>query len=263
MVEGCDASILVASNNFNVAERDAEINHSLSADAFEVVTRAKTTLELTCPGIVSCADILAEAARDLVTMAGGPYYKVRLGRKDGLVSKASKVEGNLARANQTMDSIIELFAAKGFTVEEMVALTGAHTIGFSHCKEFSNRLFHYSKTTPTDPEIHPKLVEGLKRTCANYTIDTTMSAFNDVITPGKFDSIYYQNLKRGLGLLASDHALVKDPRTRPLVELYSTNQAAFFKAFAHAMEKVSVHGVKTGHKGEVRRRCDAFNSISA
>ncbi|XP_050378939.1 peroxidase 65-like [Argentina anserina] len=263
MVEGCDASILIASNHFNVAERDAEINHSLSGDAFDLVTRAKTALELTCPGIVSCADILAEAARDLVIMAGGPYYKVRLGRKDGLVSKASMVEGNLARANQTLDSIINLFAAKGFTVEEMVALTGAHTIGFSHCKEFTDRLFHYSKTTPTDPELHPKLAEGLKRTCANYTIDTTMSAFNDVITPGKFDNVYYQNLKRGLGLLSSDHALVKDPRTRPLVELYSTNQAAFFKAFAHAMEKISIHEIKTGRKGEVRRRCDVFNSISA
>lgn len=90
-----------------------------------------------------------------------------------------------------------------------------------------------------------------------------MSAFNDVITPGKFDNVYYQNLKRGLGLLSSDNALVKDSRTRPLVELYSTNQAAFFKAFAHAMEKVSIHEIKTGHKGEVRRRCDAFNSISA
>lgn len=171
MVEGCDASILIASNNFNVAERDAEINHSLSGDAFDLVTRAKTALELTCPGIVSCADILAEAARDLVTMSGGPYYKVRFGRKDGLVSKASRVEGNLARANQTMDSIINLFAAKGFTVQEMVALTGAHTIGFSHCKEFTDRLFHYSKTTPTDPELQPKLVEGLKRTCANFTTD--------------------------------------------------------------------------------------------
>ncbi|KAL6178169.1 hypothetical protein ACLB2K_049688 [Fragaria x ananassa] len=263
MVEGCDASILIASDNFNVAERDAEINHSLSGDAFDLVTRAKTALELTCPGIVSCADILAEAARDLVTMSGGPYYKVRLGRKDGLVSKASRVEGNLARANQTMDSIINLFAAKGFTVQEMVALTGAHTIGFSHCKEFTDRLFHFSKTTPTDPELHPKLAEGLKRTCANFTTDNTMSAFNDVITPGKFDNVYYQNLKRGLGLLSSDNALVKDSRTRPLVELYSTNQAAFFKAFAHAMEKVSIHEIKTGHKGEVRRRCDAFNSISA
>ncbi|KAL5552960.1 hypothetical protein UlMin_040361, partial [Ulmus minor] len=62
MVEGCDASILIASNTFNKAERDAEINQQLSGDGFDVITRAKTALELECPGIVSCADVLATAA---------------------------------------------------------------------------------------------------------------------------------------------------------------------------------------------------------
>ncbi|KAL6281173.1 hypothetical protein ACE6H2_018054 [Prunus campanulata] len=263
MVEGCDASVFIASNHVNKAERDADINQSLSGDAFEVVVRAKTALELTCPGIVSCADILAEATRDLITIVGGPFYPVKLGRKDGHVSLASKVDANLPKTNQTMDEIIKLFADKGFTIEEMVALTGGHTIGFSHCKEFTDRLFHYSRTTPTDPEINPRFAEGLKKTCANYTTNPAMSAFNDVITPGKFDNIYYQNLKRGLGLLSSDHALVKDPRTRPLVELYSTNQEAFFKAFSHAMEKLGHHEIKIGQQGEVRRRCDAFNTIKA
>lgn len=261
MVEGCDASVLISSNFVNSAERDADLNLSLPGDAFDVVVKAKTALELACPGIVSCSDILAQTTRDLIIMVGGPFYKVRLGRKDSLVSKASHVESNLPRVNQTMDAMIKTFAAKGFSVQEMVALTGGHTIGFSHCKEFADRIFHYSKKTQTDPEIHPKFAEALKRTCANYTTDKAMSAFNDVMTPGKFDNMYYQNLQRGLGLLSSDHALVKDPRTRPYVELYAINQNEFFKAFSRAMEKLSVLHVKTGHKGEVRHRCDAFNSI--
>ncbi|KAJ4842548.1 hypothetical protein Tsubulata_045852 [Turnera subulata] len=41
-----------------------------------------TALELSFPGTVSCADILAAATSDLVTMVGGPYYGVLLGRKD-------------------------------------------------------------------------------------------------------------------------------------------------------------------------------------
>ncbi|KAM0979611.1 hypothetical protein ACFX13_015727 [Malus domestica] len=263
MVEGCDASILISSNYVNTAERDADINQSLSADAFDLVARAKTALELSCPGIVSCSDILTLATRNLVTMVGGPFYKVRLGRKDGQVSKASLVEGNLPRSNQTLDDMIKFFGTKGFTLQEMVALSGAHTIGFAHCKEFADRIFNYNKTTPTDPDMYPNYAQGLKKICADYKTNIAMSAFNDVITPGKFDNMYYQNLKRGLGLLASDHVLVKDPRTRPFVELYSTDQGAFFKAFAHAMEKLSHHGVKTGRKGEVRHRCDAFNSIKA
>lgn len=262
MVEGCDGSVLIASNHINSAERDSDINHSLPGDGFDVVVRAKTALELTCPGIVSCSDVLAQATRDLITMVGGPFYEVRLGRKDGLISKSSLVEGNLPRVNHTTDQIIKIFESKGFSIQEMVALSGGHTIGFSHCKEFSDRIFNFSKTNPTDPEMHPKFAAALKKMCGNYTIDPSMSAFNDVMTPGKFDNMYYQNLQRGLGLLRSDHAMTKDVRTRPIVEKYAANQKEFFEDFSHAMEKLSVHGVKTGNKGEVRHRCDAFNSIN-
>ncbi|KAA8540863.1 hypothetical protein F0562_024826 [Nyssa sinensis] len=252
MVEGCDASVLISTNHFNKAERDNDINESLSGDAFDLVVRAKTALELACPGIVSCSDILALSTRNLVKMVGGPYYKVRLGRKDGFVSQASRVEGNLARANMSMTEIINMFKAKGFTIEEMVALTGGgHTIGFSHCKEFSSRLFNYSKTSDYDPGFNPKFAEALRKVCQNYQKNPAMSAFNDVMTPSKFDNMYFLNLQRGLGILASDHALIVDPNTKPIVELFAKNQTAFFEAFAHAMEKVSVLGVKTGRKGEM------------
>ncbi|KAJ6882169.1 peroxidase 65-like [Populus alba x Populus x berolinensis] len=263
MVEGCDASVFIASNSFNTAERDADVNLSLSGDGYEVVVRAKTTLELTCPKVVSCADILAVATRDLVTMVGGPYYKIRLGRKDGLVSKASRVEGNLPRSNMSMTHVINLFASKGFNVQEMVALTGGHTIGFSHCIEFSDRLYSYSKKHATDPELNSKFAAGLRNICANHTTDKTMSAFNDVFTPGKFDNMYFKNLPRGLGLLAYDHALVKDPRTKPFVELYATNQTVFFQDFSRAMQKLSIHGIKTAKNGEVRNSSISWRDIDA
>ncbi|KAI8026103.1 Peroxidase 65 [Camellia lanceoleosa] len=47
------------------------------------------------PGVVSCADILAVAARDLLTMMGGPYYNVLLGCRDGFVSKSTLVEDDV------------------------------------------------------------------------------------------------------------------------------------------------------------------------
>ncbi|KAK7343941.1 hypothetical protein VNO77_13079 [Canavalia gladiata] len=264
ITDGCDASILITSNAYTPhAERDAEDNLSLSGDAFDIIVKTKNALELACPGVVSCSDIMAQATRDLVKMVGGPYYPVKLGRKDSLSSDAAKVDASLPRPNMTMDQIVDKFTSKGFTVQEMVALTGAHTIGFTHCKEFTNRIFNFSKTSDADPTMHPKLVAGLRQICNNYTTDPTMAAFNDVRSPGKFDNAYYQNVLKGLGLLTSDYLLSVDPRTRPFVDLYAKDQEAFFKDFANAMEKLSMFNVKTGHQGEVRSRCDQFNNIPA
>lgn len=264
ITDGCDSSILITSNAYNPnAERDADLNLSLSGDAFEIIVKIKNALELTCPGIVSCSDIVAQATRDLVKMVGGPYYPVRLGRKDSLESDAGKVSASLPTQHMTMDQIIEKFTSKGFNVKEMVALTGAHTIGFTHCKEFIYRIYNFSKTSDADPIMHPKLVAGLRSVCQNYSTDPTMAAFNDVRSPGKFDNAYFKNVVDGLGLLTSDSILAVDPRTKPYVELYAQDQQAFFKDFANAMEKLSVHNVKTGKKGEVRNRCDQFNRLAA
>ncbi|KAK1438857.1 hypothetical protein QVD17_04669 [Tagetes erecta] len=259
LVEGCDASVLISSTHFNKAERDADINLSLPGDGFDVVVRAKTALELACPGVVSCSDILAVATRNLVTMMGGPFYTVKLGRRDGLVSRASRVEGNLPRPTMSMNQLISIFSSRGFSIQEMVALTGAHTIGFSHCKEFSTEIYNYSRTSPIDPSFNRRYAEGLRSACADYHKNPTLSVFNDVMTPRNFDNAYYQNLPKGLGVLKSDRALVMDPRTRPYVQLYARNQKMFFEAFSRAMEKLSLYGVKTGRRGEIRRRCDSFN----
>ncbi|XP_068643504.1 peroxidase 31-like [Aristolochia californica] len=261
-VEGCDASVLVSSNPRNKAERDADINLSLPGDGFDIVIRTKAALELACPGVVSCADILVLVTRNLVKMVGGPYYNVYFGRKDGLISHAENAERELPKATTPLSEMISMFTQKGFTVQELVALSGAHTIGFSHCKEFAPRIYNYGRGMSHDPSLNPRFADALRNACASYKADPTMSVFNDVISPGKFDNSYYQNLPRGLGLLSSDSILYRDARTRPYVELYAANQTAFFEAFGHAMEKLSFFGIKTGRKGEVRSRCDTFNSLS-
>ncbi|XP_078443540.1 peroxidase 41-like [Wolffia australiana] len=252
-LDGCDASVLISSNAFNRAERDADINLSLPGDSFDAITRAKTALELACPATVSCADLLAMATRDLLSMLGGPLLTLKLGRKDSLVSSAEAVDRRLPRSNATVSELITLFAARGFSPRELVALSGAHTVGFAHCSEFAARF---------DGGVRAgEFARVVRRACAGYEKRPTLAVFNDVVTPSKFDNMYYRNLMRGMGLLATDQALAEDRRTRRYVRRYAGNQTAFFVDFARAVEKLSVYGVKTGRHGEVRRRCDQFNSL--
>ncbi|XP_044497565.1 peroxidase 41-like [Mangifera indica] len=144
MTGGYNKSILIDSTSDNQAENKHEDNISVPGDAFYIIFRIKTALEMICRGVVSCADVLTAATRNLVVIVGGTHYPVHLGRKDGLFSNASHVTGSLPHEGMNVDQMIEYFEHRGFGTQEMVVLLGAHTIGFASCKKFSKRLFKFS-----------------------------------------------------------------------------------------------------------------------
>ncbi|KAJ9168767.1 hypothetical protein P3X46_020257 [Hevea brasiliensis] len=257
-VEGCDASILISTKpgSIELAEKNAEDNKELRVEGFESIRKAKALVESKCPGVVSCADILAIAARDYVHLTGGPYYQVKKGRWDGKISMASRVPYNLPRANSTIDQLLNLFNSKGLTPEDLVVLSGAHTIGFAHCKHFISRLYNYHGTKQPDPVIDPRLLKELRMSCPQFGGNQDIVAPFDVTTPFLFDHAYYGNLEAKLGLLASDQALFLDPRTKTLVQQLGMDKQKFFQAFSQAMDRMGSIGVKRGRKhGEKRKDC--------
>lgn len=194
-----------------------------------------------------------------ISQVGAPRWEVLKGRRDGLVSKASRVVGNLPQPTQTLSELTSLFKSKGLSVLDMVALSGGHTIGFSHCHQFISRIYSFNKTFDIDPTLDKGYARMLQDSCPPETFDPATVVPNDFSTPLAFDNAYYTNLQRGLGLLSSDQILALDQNTQGYVTSMAGNQQVFFRYFVRAMIKLSEIGVKTGSDGEIRRDCGIFN----
>jgi len=66
-LQGCDASVLLDDSATLTGEKNAGPNAN-SLRGYEVIDSIKAQVEAACPGVVSCADILALAARDGVNL---------------------------------------------------------------------------------------------------------------------------------------------------------------------------------------------------
>ncbi|KAG9440259.1 hypothetical protein H6P81_020424 [Aristolochia fimbriata] len=259
-VLGCDASVIIASTGNNKAEKDHPDNLSLAGDGFDTVIKAKAAVDAVprCRNKVSCADILAMATRDVIELTGGPSYAVELGRLDGLRSTAASVNGKLPQPTFNLNQLNSLFAANGLDQTDMIALSAAHTLGFSHCSKFANRIYGFNRTNPIDPTLNKNYAKQLQSMCPK-NVDPRIAINMDPTTPRQFDVAYFQNLQKGMGLFTSDQVLFTDGRSKPTVNLWAQNSAAFNKAFINAMTKLGRVGVKTGSQGNIRRDCGAFN----
>ncbi|KAJ7944630.1 Peroxidase [Quillaja saponaria] len=139
-VMGCDASVLLDSYEGMISEKQAGPNlHSLRG--FEVIDDIKYFLEEECHYTVSCADILAIAARDAVELRGGPSWNVLLGRKDSLKSSFSGANQFIPSPNSSLETLIANFKEQGLDIGDLVALSGSHTMGRARCLSFRQRIY--------------------------------------------------------------------------------------------------------------------------
>lgn len=261
-VRGCDGSILIDSTPGNKAEKDSPANNP-SLRGFGVIDEAKSMLEARCPNVVSCADIVAFAARDSAYQAGGLIWEVEAGRRDGRISRASDIPGNLPPPQFNVNQLTQRFAAKSLSQEDMVTLSGAHSIGVSHCSSFSaDRLYNFSGTGHQDPSMDPPFASSLKAKCriqnSNSNSDPTTVPL-DSLTPTCLDEKYYLGLRAKRGVLPSDQTLMSNPSTARMVKINSKYPSIWRKKFGRAMVKMGAIDVLTGSQGEIRKVCRILN----
>ncbi|KAH9617601.1 hypothetical protein KSS87_011111 [Heliosperma pusillum] len=246
-VQGCDASLLLDNSGVFLSEKRSNPNRD-SVRGFEVLDEIKVALEEACPLTVSCADILALAARDSTVLAGGPYWEVPLGRRDSLGASLSGSNNNIPAPNFTFPQILGKFNAVGLDLIDLVALSGLMEARIMHfAAVLSSEYFAYaSNALALLSPSRGATIAGLSITSISFSCmriilrqrlynqngngkpDLTLNPAYaselrtrcppsggdqnlfvlDISSPFKFDNGYYKNILAYNGLLNSDEVLL-------------------------------------------------------
>ncbi|KAI7736395.1 hypothetical protein M8C21_025469, partial [Ambrosia artemisiifolia] len=193
---------------------------------------------------------------------GGPFWAIPFGRKDGRVSLAKEAAA-VPMGRESITQLIEFFQSKGLNVLDLVVLSdktnwfvGAHTIGRSSCESLQYRLYDYKGTKKPDPSINPEYLNYLRRKCRW----ASENVYLDATSPNKFDTQYYHNLKKKMGLLSTDQLLYSDSRTKPIADALSFQSSLFSNQFGVSMVKLAnILDFKSQDNGEIRINCNRVN----
>lgn len=251
-VNGCDGSVLLDDTSSFIGEKNAAPNAN-SVRGFDVVDDIKSKVETACPGVVSCADVLAIAARDSVVILGGPSWNVKLGRRDARTASQAAANNSIPPPTSNLNQLISRFQALGLSTRDLVALAGSHTIGQARCTSFRARIYN-------ETNIDNSFAKTRQSNCprASGSGDNNLAPL-DLQTPTAFENNYYKNLIKKKGLLHSDQQLFNGGSTDSIVRKYSNSRSNFNADFVAGMIKMGDISPLTGSNGEIRKNCRRVN----
>ncbi|HEY6564123.1 MAG TPA: peroxidase family protein [Pirellulaceae bacterium] len=173
---------------------------------------------------VSMADLWAFAGCVAIEFMGGPMPPFRFGRKDDPDGKRCPLPGRLPDASQGPEHLREVFYRMGFNDQEIVALSGGHTVGRCHAVRSGFDGAWTAHPLRFDNEYFRNLLD----------IDWQ---------PKKWDGPFqYTDPTDTFVMLPTDVALIQDPVFRVHVERYAADQDQFFHDFAAAYGKLMALG---------------------
>ncbi|KAM7259812.1 hypothetical protein ACFE04_015553 [Oxalis oulophora] len=178
---------------------------------------------------VTYADLFQLASATAIEEAGGPKIPMKYGRVDVTGPEQCPEEGRLPDAGPPSpgDHLKKVFYRMGLNDKEIVALSGAHTLGRSRPERsgWGKPETKYTKDGPGEPGGQSWTVQWLK-----------------------FDNSYFKDIKakkdEDLLVLPTDAVLFEDPSFKVYAEKYAEDLEAFFKDYADAHAKLSNLGAK-------------------
>ncbi|PQP99624.1 ascorbate peroxidase 1 [Prunus yedoensis var. nudiflora] len=214
---------------------------------------------------VTYADLFQLASATAVEEAGGPKIPMKYGRVDVSSPEQCPEEGRLPAAGppSPADHLREVFYRMGLNDKEIVALSGAHTLGRSRPDRsgWGKPETKYTKDGPGTPggqswtaqwlkfdNSYFKVFEYYPDLCVNA--HTPIGGWRDLVPgfPFAYCGCSIQDIKEkrdeDLLVLPTDGVLFEDPAFKVYAEKYAEDQEAFFKDYAEAHAKLSNLGAK-------------------
>ena len=199
------------------------------------------------------------------------------GRRDGTFSNASEPVKFLVPPTSNLSDLVDSFVVKGLDAEDLVILSGAHSIGVSHLSSFQDRL-NDSTATPIDDSYKQALVKDVedqkKRQNTSDPIeknnirDMSLKFQNDsgydttgvnTAAKGALDNSYYHANLQNRVLFKSDWVMRTDIKAGGDMAEYMNNATKWNNDFAATMVKLSKLPAEGSTHYEIRKNCRVTN----
>ncbi|KAF9614972.1 hypothetical protein IFM89_021402 [Coptis chinensis] len=172
--------------------------------------------------------MIAVAGAEAVSVCGGPVIPVQLGRVDSMVPDP---EGKLPEETLDASGLKQCFLRKGFSTQQLVALSGAHTIGskgFGNPSVFDNSYFKILLEKPW--------VSAGMSSMIGLPSDRALSEDDECLRPPVLAALGTPKITL-FGIVYSLNIL-KDKFLCRWIGIYADDQKTFFEDFKSAYIKL-------------------------